>query len=338
LNRLPEAKNFVLSKVKFFIVSGIALAVILFLTLWGRYPEPGLLGIRELVSDELSLRIILLVRLPRMAGAILLGAVLALSGTVFQYVFANPLVDSGFLGVSQGAGLGTIIAMLSGFSFAGMLGLAFAGALLSLAASVFLAKRIRFGGLVLRLVLSGIAVSSVLSALISLLKFTADPLKELPEITYWLMGGLSGVRWQVLVLPAGIAGLCAVVLLALRWKVGLLAMDDAVAKSLVPQTDKLRLVLLGLSVAGTAVVTAYAGIVPWAGLIVPHIARLLFGADTRITIPASIVLGAVFMALCDTVARSLFPVEIPLGIITALLGCIVFVILLVTIPIKVERA
>lgn len=316
----------------------VAFAGVVLLSLWGRYPEPGILSLKDLQTDELALRIFVQVRLPRMAGALLLGAVLALAGTVFQYVFANPLVDSGFLGVSQGAGLGAIIAMLLGFPFSGLLGLAFVGALLSLAAAVLVARKIRFGGLVLRLVLAGIAVSSVLSALIALIKFTADPLRELPEITYWLMGGLSHVRWHVLALPAGIAFVCATVLVALRWKVGLLALDDAVAKSLAPYADTLRFVLLVLSVVGTASVTAYAGIVSWAGLIVPHIARLIFGADTRRTVPAAIVLGGLFMALCDTIARALFPVELPLGVVTALLGSLVFAVMLVFIPIKVARA
>lgn len=325
------------NRVKLFLITCIAGVVIIALTLWGRYPKPGLLTLNDILHDELALRMFILIRVPRMVAALLLGAVLGLSGCVFQYVFANPLVDSGFLGVSQGAGLGSIIAMLAGFPFTLQIGCAFAGALLSLALSILLAKYIRFGGLILRLVLAGIAVSSVLSALISLIKFTADPLRQLPEITYWLMGGLSGVCLPMLVLPSIIAGISCLVLISLRWQIGLLALDDRAVRSLIKNPFVLRIVLLAFAVAGTAAVTAYAGIVAWAGLIVPHIARIVFGAETRSTVPASIVLGSMFMAVCDTLARSLFPIELPLGIVTALAGAASFTVLLVFIPIKVER-
>lgn len=325
------------TRLKLFLITCIAGVIVIVLTLWGRYPKPGFLTLNDILHDELAMRIFFLIRIPRMAGALLLGAVLGLSGCVLQYVFANPLVDSGFLGVSQGAGLGSIIAMLAGFPFALQIGCAFAGAMLSLALSILLANHIRFGGLVLRLVLAGIAVSSVLSALISIIKFTADPLKQLPEITYWLMGGLTGVRLPMLVLPGIIGGLSCILLISMRWQVGLLAVDERALKSLIKHPQALRFALLALAVAGTAAVTAYAGIVAWTGLIVPHIARLLFGADTRVTVPASLILGSLFMAVCDTLARSLFSIELPLGIVSALVGAASFIILLVFIPIKVER-
>lgn len=319
------------------LITCIAGIIVVVLTLWGRYPQPGLLTLHDVLHDELAMRMLILIRIPRMAGALLLGAVLGLSGCVFQYVFANPLVDSGFLGVSQGAGLGSIIAMLAGFPFGLQIGWAFGGAMLSLALSILLANHIRFGGLILRLVLAGIAVSSVLSAAISLIKFTADPLRQLPEITYWLMGGLTGVRLPMLMLPGIIAGISCVILISMRWQVGLLALDDRAVKSLIRNPHIMRFTILALAVASTAAVTAYAGIVAWAGLIVPHSARLLFGADTKVTVPASLVLGSLFMAICDTLARSLFSIELPLGIVTAIVGAVVFIALLVFIPIKVER-
>lgn len=325
------------NRLKLFLITCAGCIIIIVLMFWGRYPEPGFLTLHDILHDELVMRIFFLIRIPRMAGALLLGAVLGLSGCVFQYVFANPLVDSGFLGVSQGAGLGSILAMLAGFPFALQIGCAFIGAMLSLALSILLANHIRFGGLVLKLVLAGIAVSSVLSAVISIVKLTADPLKQLPEITYWLMGGLTGVRLSMLVLPGIIGGLSCILLISMRWRVGLLALDERTVKSLINYPHLLRYALLAFAVAGTAAVTAYAGIVAWAGLIVPHIARLLFGADTRTTVPASLVLGSVFMAVCDTLARSLFPIELPLGIVSALVGAVSFIILLVFIPIKVER-
>jgi len=312
------------------IVSGLAV-------LFGRYPRPGFIDPRSLAGDQLAMRIVLLVRLPRVVGALLLGAALGASGAAMQFVFANPLVDAGFLGVSQGASFGAALSMVLGGGSLALFGSSFGFALLALGLSVSMAGRIRFGGAVLRLLLSGIAVSAFFSALVALIKYGADPLKNLPEITYWLMGGLSGASWRLVGMAAPAALGSVVILVAMRWRTALLSLDEATATSLGARPRLERAIILGTAAAGVAAVTALAGVVSWVGLIVPHLARLLFGGDGSPTVPGSAVLGALFVVVCDSLSRGLFPGELPLGVTTSLLGTVAFFALLAGQRLRVER-
>ncbi len=316
---------------------GILLVATAAALLFGRYPSPGFIDPRSLLDDPLALRVVLLVRLPRTLGALLLGAALGASGAALQFVFANPLVDAGFLGVSQGASFGAALAMVLGGGSLALFGSAFGFAVLALGMSVAMAARIRFGGAVLRLLLSGIAVSAFFSALVALLKYGADPLKTLPEITYWLMGGLSSVTWKTLSLAAPIAAVSVVGLVALRWRTALLSLDEATAASLGAKPRLERAVVLGLAAAGVAAVTAMAGVVAWVGLIVPHIARLVLRGDGSPTVPGSAILGALFVVVCDALSRGLFSGELPLGVTTSLVGTVAFFVLLVGRRVNVER-
>jgi len=312
------------------IVSGLAV-------LFGRYPRLGFIDPRSLAGDQLAMRIVLLVRLPRVVGALLLGAALGASGAAMQFVFANPLVDAGFLGVSQGASFGAALSMVLGGGSLALFGSSFGFALLALGLSVSMAGRIRFGGAVLRLLLSGIAVSAFFSALVALIKYGADPLKNLPEITYWLMGGLSGASWRLVAMTAPAALGSVVILVAMRWRTALLSLDEATAMSLGARPRLERAIILGTAAAGVAAVTALAGVVSWVGLIVPHLARLLFGGDGSPTVPGSAVLGALFVVVCDSLSRGLFPGELPLGVTTSLLGTVAFFALLAGQRLRVER-
>ncbi|OHD15806.1 MAG: hypothetical protein A2087_13490 [Spirochaetes bacterium GWD1_61_31] len=322
----------------FFLLGGlILLALSAAALLYGRYPAPGFMSPASLFSDPMAGDIVLLIRLPRLLGAILTGAVLGAAGCAFQLLFANPLVDAGFLGVTQGASFGAALAMAAGGSLWLIFGSAFGFGLLALSLAIVLARSIRFGGAVLRLILSGIAIAAFFAAAVSLVKFTADPLRQLPDISYWLMGGLSGMYWELLALCAPPALLSVSLLVLMRWRLLILSLDDGTAASLGARPRLERPLALGLAAIGAAAVTAAAGPVSWVGLIVPHLARLLLRSDGAASLPASALGGAIFVLLCDTLARSLFSVELPLGIICALLGTAVFFGLLVGRRVQVTR-
>jgi len=306
--------------------------------LLGRYPETGFISWERLNQDELARLLVFNLRLPRLLTAIALGMSLSAGGLVFQMLFGNPLVESGFLGVSQGAAFGAALCIVFlGGSAVLIQGSAAAFGLAGLGLSYLLARRIRYGGWVLRLVLSGIAISALFSAGLGVLKYMADPLRQLPEITFWLLGGLSSSTWGKLIsiLPAVISGL--VFLFLFRWRLNVLALNDETAFSMGAAPKRERLLLLIAAVLPTSAVISVAGMVGWVGLIMPHIARRLFGSDTRLTLPASMLLGGIFGILCDDLSRTLLAGEIPLGILTSLLGAAIFIVLMVSRGMKVER-
>jgi iron complex transport system permease protein len=263
--------------------------------------------------------------------AFLLGAVLSASGAVFQMIFRNPLVDSGFLGVSSGAAFGASLGIIYlGGTALGVQASAAAFAFLGLAASYVIARRIRWGDWVFRLVLAGISIGALYSAGTGVFKYLADPHKQLPDITFWMLGGLWSVTWPDLwqVLPVAALGLA--IMLLMRWRLNLLSMRDETAFSLGLTPGRERLVLLSAAVAATAVLVSKAGQVTWVGLIVPHIARRLVGSDAQRMIPASVLIGGIFVLVCDDLARAVLSGEIPLGILTSLFGTAVFIVLLST--------
>jgi iron complex transport system permease protein len=241
-------------------------------------------------------------------------------------IFRNPIVEPGFLGVSQGAAFGAAIAILwlGGSRLTIELSASFF-ALLGLAASFILARTIKFGGWVLRLILSGIVDSAFFSSGLGVLKYLADPLTQLQEITFWLLGGLWSVTWQDLlyVAPVVVVGLLIVYLM--RWRLNVLALGEDTSFSLGAETTRERLIILIAAVSATAVLTAVSGIVGWVGLIVPQIARQLFGPNGQFTVPGSMLIGAIFGVVCDNLARTLMAGEIPLGILTSLIGAMMFV-------------
>jgi iron complex transport system permease protein len=309
----------------------ILLAVVFILSLLiGRYPALQILTPAQIANDELAQRLILNLRLPRILTAILLGMSLSAAGTIFQMVFGNPLVEPGFLGVTHGASFGAAFSIIflgnagwlvqSSAAFFGFLGMGL---------SYLLARRVRYGGWVLRLVLSGIAVSALFSSFLGVLKYVADPLSQLPEITFWLLGGLTSITWMqfLSIVPAVVVGLY--ILYRMRWRVNLLSLNDETAFSLGAAPGRERALALFAAVMATAAVISVSGQVMWVGLIIPHISRRLFGADARYSLPAAMILGGLFALICDDAARALLPGEIPLGILTGLIGSVIFLFLMI---------
>ena len=296
---------------------------------WGRFPSPGWMSPDFLANDPFARQIVLNLRLPRILAAIVLGASLSGAGSAMQMLFRNPLVEPGFLGVSQGAafGAGCAILFLGGSTLA-VQGCAAGCAVFGLALSYLLAHRLRFGGWILRLVLAGIAVSALFSSGLGLLKSLADPLRQLPEITFWLMGGLWAAGWLDVARMLPVAFPALFVLWLMRWRISLLSLGDETAFSLGVAAGRERALVLFAAVAAVAAVVSVAGIVGWIGLLVPHVARRLVGSDARRSLPASMLLGGLFALLCDNLARTLTAGEIPLGIFTSLFGAALFLVLM----------
>lgn len=320
----------------------LSLALVVFLILLGsvfigRYPQPVWMSPRVLLEDRLARRLVLSLRLPRLLTGLMLGMTLSATGAVLQMVFRNPLVEPGFMGVTQGAAFGaaaTILWMGHHPLLIELMATLFG--LIGLFSSYSLALQMRFGGWVLRLVLSGVAVSALFSAGVGILKYMADPLTELPELTFWLLGGLWNATWRDFwyAVPFAVVGLLTVFLM--RWRVNLLSLNDETAFSLGAAISRERFILLFASVAATAALTAVSGTIGWVGLIIPHIARRLFGASAHRSIPAAMLLGGAFIVLSDNLARTLLTGEIPLGILTSAIGAVLFIYLMIRSGFKVR--
>jgi iron complex transport system permease protein len=325
------------NRILWLLVFGLVIVFALSLFI-GRYPQPGLAMPWDLAEDKLAMRLLLNLRLPRLLAGMLLGAALSAAGAAFQMLFTNPLVEPGFLGVTQGASFGAALAIIFLGNTAWLVqGSAVVFAMAGLLLSYLLARRVRFGGWVLRLVLAGIAVSAFFSSGVGILKYLADPLRQLPEITFWLLGGLWSVEWKDLlaILPLVVVGLY--VLYRMRWRLNLLSLEDEVAFSLGTTPQRERALVLVAGVAAVAAVISVSGMVSWVGLLVPHLARRIFGADGRYILPASMLIGASFTMICDDLGRTLLAGEIPLGILTSLLGALAFMLLMMARRIKVQR-
>ena len=260
------------------------------------------------------------IRLPRVLAGLLVGAALAAAGAAYQGMFRNPLVSPDILGVSAGAGLGAVLGIYLGQPMAVVQALAFGGGLLAVAAVLGIAALVRRHDPVLVLVLSGVAVGALLGAGISLLKILADPNTQLPSITFWLLGGLSAVTAADLAAtaPALLAGLVPLALL--RWRINLLGLPDDEAQALGVRVARLRLVLVLAATLATAAAVSLTGIIGWVGLVVPHVARLWVGPQFGRLLPAALLLGGGFLVAADTLARTVAPIELPLGLVTALVG------------------
>jgi iron complex transport system permease protein len=268
------------------------------------------------------------IRLPRVVAALLVGAALGAAGACYQTLFRNPLVSPDILGVSAGAGLGAVMGIFLGLSVAGIQLAAFGGGLAAVALVGFVAAAVRGRDTVLVLVLAGVVVGALAGAATSLLKVLADPYDELPAITFWLLGSLSGVQAQDAwaTAPAVVLGL--VPLVVLRWRINVLSLGDEEARSLGIEVGRLRLLVIGCATLITAAVVSIAGVVGWVGLVMPHIARMLVGPGFGVLLPASAALGAAYLLLVDTLARTVSAVEVPLGILTAVVGAPFFLWLL----------
>lgn len=289
---------------------------------------PGMFAGDSLAVDSTAQTVVLSVRLPRIIVALLVGGGLAVAGATLQALFQNPLVSPDVIGVSSGASFGGVLAIAIGAGSFGLLFGAMAGGILAVIIVLGFAA-LRSGSPILTVVLGGIVASSFFSALVSLVTYLADPYTTLPAITFWLMGSLASVTYSnipVVVLPVVIG---FVVSYTLRWRINILALGDEDAQSLGVNPQVLRIILIATVAFMVASTVAVAGVIGWIGLVIPHLVRLLAGTDYRQVIPYSFFAGASFLLVVDTIARSASAGEIPIGVITALIGAPFFAYLLI---------
>jgi iron complex transport system permease protein len=268
------------------------------------------------------------VRLPRIGASLLVGAALAGAGAVYQSIFRNPLVSPDILGVSTGAGLGAVLGIFLSLPVAAIQVMAFVGGIGTVALVYSIASVVRGHEPTLVLVLAGVVVGALAGAAISLLKVFADPYDQLPAITFWLLGSLASVRssevWTVA--PLVLVGLVPLVLL--RWRITVLSMGDDEARALGVEAGRIRILVVVAATLMTSSVVAIAGVIGWVGLVMPHIARMLVGPSFDRLLPAAMLLGAGYVLFTDTLARTIAPIETPLGILTAVVGAPFFLWLL----------
>ncbi|WNJ93140.1 iron ABC transporter permease [Bosea sp. 685] len=277
--------------------------------------------------SELQERIVLLVRLPRVLLTAICGAALAAAGAAMQGVLRNPLVSPHILGVSSGASFGGAVAILLGLSGWFLIGSAFLAGSAALLLVGAIARVDGRSGTV-TVVLTGVIVAALFSALVSLTQFVAEPDSSLPAIVFWLMGSFATASWRQFAAAAPVLALALMLVLGLRFRINVLSLgeDDARALGLPVERDR-WLVFLAVALM-EATVVAFAGVIGWVGLVVPHAARMVAGEDHRLLIPASALLGASYLVLVDTIARTAVAAEIPLGVLTAIVGAPVFALLL----------
>jgi iron complex transport system permease protein len=276
---------------------------------------------------EVARLLVLEVRLPRVLAALLIGAALAVTGVVFQGIFTNPLVDSNLLGVTSGAGFGAALALLLGGGVLWVQGAAFGFGLLAVTLA-FLGSRLYRTAPMIVLTLMGILVGSMFGSLTSLLKYVADPLDALPAITFWLLGGLTGVGWRDVPMLLTLTAAGAVFFVLVRWRLNVLSLGDAEATALGMHPQRMKFALIVVATLMTAIAVSVGGVIGWVGLVVPHAARILVGPDHRRLVPMSLAVGATFLLLIDTVSRTLLPSEVPLGVLTGLIGVPILIVLL----------
>jgi iron complex transport system permease protein len=268
--------------------------------------------------------VIVKVRGPRVAGAILIGAALAAAGAAYQNMFRNPLVSPDILGVSAGAAVGAVLGIFLSLNVIVIQSLAFAFGLGAVGLVYVTANAVRGHDPLLVLVLAGVVVGSLLGACVALMKYLADPYNQLPAITFWLLGSLASATpadvWSTL--PLMLLGLVPMWLL--RWRINLLSLDDEEARALGVETGRIRLIVIAAATLMTSAAVAISGVIGWIGLVIPHFARMLVGPDFSRLLPTSILLGAGFLLGVDTLARTVARIEIPLGVLTAFVGTPLF--------------
>jgi iron complex transport system permease protein len=318
-----------------FLLAGLLLAFVV-----GRYPV-SLGDVLDVVAAKIAGRaadvppavesVIWQVRGPRVIAAALVGAALAVAGTAFQGLFRNPLVSPDILGASSGAALGAVLGIFFSLGVFAIQALAFVGGLIAVAAVYLIGSAVRARDPILVLVLTGVVIGALLGAGVGLVKYLADPYNQLPAMTFWLLGSLAAVGPSDLIPLFGPVTLGTLVLIALRWRMNVMSLPDEEARALGVPTGPLRVAIVAAATLVTSASVATAGIIGWVGLVVPHVARTLAGPDFARLIPAAALIGGGFLLLIDTLARTGAAIEIPLGILTALVGTPFFIWLLTSV-------
>lgn len=319
------------------LLSGLFAAILLAFSI-GKYPTSPLeiirfflhwLGLNVMDNEQFDTlhNVLIDIRLPRILVAMLVGATLSVSGAAFQAVFRNPLVSPGLLGVQSGAAFGAALGILFGCSWAIIQGLAFSMGLIAVFASVLIANVFGQSSMVM-LVLGGMISSALFSSLLSVVKYVADPMNVLPSIVYWLMGNLALADLPQVLIFAGPL-LTGILLIAFCGRMlDALSMGDDEARSLGIPVHWMRYSIIAVTTMISALTVSIAGTIGWVGLLIPHIVRMMFGPANRRVLPASIILGATFLILADCVSRCIADSEIPIGIVTEILGIPAFLLVL----------
>ncbi len=275
--------------------------------------------VKGLEGNKTMENVLFLVRFPRILAAVIVGAALSLSGAIYQGIFKNPLVSPDLLGVSSGACVGAAIAILLGFNLAWTQVFAFAGGLVAVNLAVLLSKILRSSSNII-LVLSGIIISGLMGSILGVLKFIADPETELSSIVYWQMGSIAGVSLKQVfaVIPLMITAM--VIMLLLSWRINIMSFGEQEAKSLGINVVLLRGIAIICASLLTASAVSISGTIGWIGLVIPHLGRILVGPDNTKLFPVTLLQGSIFLLLIDTISRVATSVEIPLSILTGLIG------------------
>ena len=302
----------------------------------GRYGVPIYQLIRILLSRVFNIAktwtdnmetVVFNIRLPRILLGCMVGGCLSVAGASYQGVFKNPMASPDILGASSGAAFGAALAILCGAS-SGMVTLsAFAFSLITVCV-VYVIGQFASGNRVISLILAGIMISSLFSAGTSYIKLVADPTNQLPEITYWLMGSLAGIKMKdvaFVIIPMAIG---LIPLFLVRWRLNILTLGDDEARTMGVSANLLRLVIIICSTLVTAASVSVSGMIGWIGLVIPHLSRLIVGNNYKYLLPASLIFGAAFLVVVDDVSRNLLATEIPIGILTAFIGAPFFIYLI----------
>lgn len=278
-------------------------------------------------KQELMHNLLINIRLPRVLAALLIGASLSVSGAAFQSMFVNPLVSPGLLGVLAGSSFGASFGMVFSKSWLAVQGFSLVFGFLAVIIAVGIA-RIHRGNTMLLLILGGVISGSLFTALLSIIKYLADPYNQLPAITQWLMGGLTLINMGTLKLVSIplVGGIIAITLLS--GYLNAMSMGDEEARSLGIPVEKMRMLLIFLSTMISAITVVMAGMIGWVGLIIPHISRMIVGPDNKRLIPACGLIGAIYLILVDDLSRIVLNVEVPIGITTSLIGIPFFIVIL----------
>lgn len=263
--------------------------------------------------------VVMTLRLPRVAAAVLVGGSLALSGAVYQGVFQNPLVAPDLLGVSSGACIGAALAILFSVGTFGVQVGAFIGGIIAVMITTAIPRVIKNNSNMM-LVLAGIIVTGLMNSIMGIIKYIADPETQLAEITYWQMGSIAKVLPNSLLMICPAVIISNVVLMAMRWRINVLSLGETEAKSLGITIKTTRMIVIVCATLLTACSVCICGTIGWVGLVVPHLGRLLVGPDNMKLLPVSFVVGGIFLLVVDTIARTLTSAELPLSILTGLIG------------------
>jgi len=309
--------------IPYLLATGVLLGLVALAFAVGRYPVSVgevLSALAGQATDPTVNTVVTQVRGPRVLAALLVGAALAAAGSAYQGMFRNPLVSPDILGVSTGAALGAVLGIFLSSSIVVTQLLAFAGGLAAVGLVYGVGSRLRGHDPLLALVLTGVVIGTLLGSAIALIKYLADPYNQLPAITFWLLGSLASISPKDLAIAAPLALLGLAPMLLLRWRMNLLALPDDEARALGVDTRRLRTLIVACATLMTASVVAISGIIGWVGLLIPHAARLLVGPDFGRLLPLAMLMGAGFMLAVDTLCRTLATIEVPPGVLTALIG------------------